>query len=162
NGQEDRIEALEVGAEREGVVYVRRVEDGAILVVPREAAEALSPSEIALRPKKIFDEPAASFRMIRVSGPRGVQRAERRADGAWVLVEPHGEGLSLDPGLLSELADSVAGLAVERWVGAARPEHGLDRPRIAIEAETVGGKKLEVSIGAPSRSGSFARASVDQ
>jgi hypothetical protein len=160
-GQKERLEQIEIGAEQGGFVHVRRVEDGAILAVPAEAAAALAPDELALRPKRVLDEPASSFQVIKVVGPRGTQRAERRADGAWRLVDPKGEGLVPDPGLLSELAEDVASLAADRWIGVAKPEHGLDRPRITVEVETAGGKKIEVLIGSPAKSGSFAQVRGD-
>jgi hypothetical protein len=163
----ERIETLQVGAEQGGVVHVRRVEDGAILTVSRDAAEALLPGEIALRPRKVFDEPAAAFRALRVESPGRVQRFLRARDGGgWTLGEPKIDGIGPDPGLVAEVVDLLGGLSAERWVGAARPEHGLDRPRLTLEAEVGGddgrGKRtIRVALGAPAGKGSFARAGDD-
>jgi hypothetical protein len=159
-GGDDRVELVEVGAERDGVVHVRRVEDGTFASVPASAAAALFPDELTLRDRKVLDLHAADVRSLRVSGPLGAQRFERSESGAWSLLEPHGEGLSADAGLLSELADAVTSLSAERWVGAALPEHGLDRPRLTIAATMASGKAtrtVEVSLGAPAASGYFGR-----
>jgi hypothetical protein len=172
-GDGERVELLELGAEQGGVAYVRRVEDGAVAEVPAEAAAAMLPSEIGLRSKKVFDEPFAGFRAIRVIGSAHAQRMEKGADGSWALVEPRGAGLALDGSLLGELADALGELRAERWVGAARPEHGLERPRLVIEADIgdqgaakadAGGGRhtIRVSLGAPAgATGSFARAGDD-
>ena len=174
-GDAERTEVLELGAEQGGIAYVRRVEDGALAEVPAEAAEALLPSELALRSRKVFDEPFASFRAIRVIAPGRMERIEKLADGSWALVEPKGAGLVLDAGLLGELADAFGELHAERWVGGARPEHGLDQPRLVIEADVGddgagpakadagrGRHTLRVAVGAPAgATGSFARAGDD-
>src|SRR5262249_55749466 len=80
----------------------------------------------------------------------------------WSLVEPKGDGLSPDAGLISELLHTVAGLSAERWVGAVRPEHGLDPPRLTLAVDLTspaGSRTVEVALGAPSGSRSFARVS---
>src|SRR5262249_29154684 len=113
-GESDRIETLEIGAERPGaspgegsVVHVRRVEDGAIAVVPASAAGALLPTDLALRPRKVFDVPARRFRAVRVEAPDRVQRVEREGEAPWELVEPTGRGLRADTGLVMDLAELV-------------------------------------------------------
>jgi hypothetical protein len=163
-GKEERIEEIEVGAEVKGVVHVRRLEDGVVLAVPADVAAALLPDPIALRAKKVLDLSADDFLALRISGPLGPQRVERPRRGPWSLVEPKGEGLSPDPGLVSELSHAVASLSAERWVGTARPEHGLDRPRLTIAVDLTsasGSRTVEVALGAPSGTGSFARVSGD-
>jgi hypothetical protein len=161
----ERVELVEVGAEQGGVVHVRRVEDGAFASVPAQTAAVLFPDELALRARqKILDLRTEDFRSLRIAGPLGTQAFERSYGGPWTLVEPPGEGLSPDAGLLSELSDAVAGLSADRWIGAALPEHGLDRPRLTIAASVVTGqakRTVEVALGAPSAGGSFARVSGD-
>ena len=159
-GKEPRTERLEVGTPLAGVVHVRRVEDGMVATVSEAAAETLLPDEMALRSKKAVDLPASEIRSLRIVGPLGTQRFERRPEGTWALLEPQGEGLSPDAGQVSEILEKVAGLTVDRWVGAARPEYGLDRPRLTITAEAGSGKDartVEIALGAPAGSGAFAR-----
>jgi hypothetical protein len=164
-GHGERVETIEIGAAEGGVVHVRRAEDGAILDVPAGAADALVPDEIALRPRKIHDVPLRSFQALRVEAPGRVQRLERNADGVFAMVEPKGEGLIADGGFVLDLGKALGGLTAVRWVGKARPEHGLDKPRMTIAADLgeEGGAKhtIEVSIGAATDGGSFARAGDD-
>lgn len=160
----DRVESLEIGAERDGVVFVRRVEDDVIARVPKDRAAALFPSELALRSKKIFDESVPSFRAIRVEARGRVQRIERAADGSLRWIEPKGEGLAPDAGLVNALLDALGGLTAERWIGPAAKEHALDAPRFTLSGELGGAgneRSLKVVIGAPSDTGSFARRDGD-
>ncbi len=146
------------------MVHVRRLEDGAVGTVPAATAAVLLPDPIALRAKKVLDLPTDDFQAIRIQGPPGPQRFERTGRGPWSLVEPKGEGLSADPGLLSELAHAVGSLSAERWVGMPRPEHGLDHPRLTIAVDLTsktGSRTVEVALGAPSGTGSFARVTGD-
>lgn len=166
-GDAERTELIEIGAEQSGVVHVRRVEDGAIAEVPAEVAEGLLPSDVALRSHKIYGASFANFRALRVTSPVRAQKIERGADGSWAFVEPKAAGIVPDATLLGDLGDALGGLTADRWIGAARPEHGLGSPRLTVEADLdgdAGARTLRVQLGAPaggSGSTSFARAGDD-
>lgn len=168
-GDAERTEIVEIGAEQAGRVHVRRVEDGALGEITAAQAEALLPSDLALRPHQIHGEAFSSMRMIRVEAPGRVQRFERGADGSWSMIEPRVAGVMPDAGMLGELGAALGGLSAERWIGAARPEHGLDRPRLVVEALVEGGadagagkRPIRVAVGAPAEgAGSFARSGDD-
>ncbi|WP_437667587.1 DUF4340 domain-containing protein [Sorangium sp. So ce1182] len=168
----ERIETLEIGAEQEGVVHVRRLEDGAVAEVPSPAAGALLPSGVSLRSMQVLDFARDQVSALRVARPGLVQRLRRKGDGAWELLEPRGEGLAADDALADELADLLGGLKAERWVAAdAGQGYGLGAPRLVIEAELAsapepgGGaagdaaaRSARVELGALAGAGSFARA----
>ncbi|WP_437312197.1 DUF4340 domain-containing protein [Sorangium sp. So ce388] len=164
----ERVETLEIGAEQEGVVRVRRLEDGAIAEIPAPAAGALLPSEVSLRSMQVLDFARDQVSALRVERPGLVQRLRRTGDGAWELLEPRGEGLAADDALADELADLLGGLKAERWVAAdAGQGYGLGAPRLVVEAELAstperdGGaaaRPARVELGALAGAGSFARA----
>jgi Domain of unknown function (DUF4340) len=166
---DERVETLEVFPEQEGLVPVRRSEDGAVLLVPRDRAAALFPDVAALRSRKLFDEPLASVRSLRVESAGRVQRFQRDTGGGFTLLEPRGEGLAADGVLAADVASLLGGLSVDRWIGADTGSYGLDKPRLILEAELEGGKdggpprsrSIRVALGAPAASGSFARAGDD-
>jgi hypothetical protein len=172
-GDEEREETLLVGDEQGDVVHVRRLEDAAIAAVPKERARILFPSELALRSRQLFDEPAESVRALRIEGGGRVQRLARGKGSGFSLLEPSGEGLTADDRLAADLAQAFGALSVERWVedkSADAGAYGLDKPRLLIEAEVgegregadAGGRKtLKLAIGAPAGAGSFARAGSD-
>ncbi|WP_437281347.1 DUF4340 domain-containing protein [Sorangium sp. So ce375] len=167
---QERIETLEIGAEREGMVHVRRLEDGAIAEIPALAAGALLPSDVSLRSMKVFDFAPDQISALRVERHGQVQRLRRTGDGAWRLVEPSGEGLAADGGLADELAEQLADLQAERWVAAGAGQgYGLGAPRLVVEAELGPGPEpgegtagsathtARVDLGARAGAGSFAR-----
>jgi hypothetical protein len=166
-GDDERVEALEIFPERDGLVPVRRMEDGAVLLVPNDRAATLFPDVAALRSRKLFDEPLESVRALRVESGGHVQRLARDANGAFTLQEPRGEGLVADGILAGDVAATLGSLSVERWIGADTGAYGLDHPRLVVEAEIDGApdggppRTIRVALGAPSAAGSFARAGDD-
>lgn len=164
---DERVETLEVFPEQDGLVPVRRSEDGAVLLVPKERAATLFPDVAALRSRKLFDEPLASVRTLRVESAGRVQRFQRDAGGSFTLLEPRGEGLAADGVLAADVASLLGSLSVDRWIGADTGSYGLDKPRLIVEADLDGGKdggpprSIRVALGAPAASGSFARAGDD-
>jgi hypothetical protein len=166
-GDDERVETLEVYPEHDGLVPVRRLEDGAVLLVPKDRAAALSPDVAALRTRKLFDEPKESVRALRVEAGGGVQRFQRDKSGVFTLQEPRGEGLVADGVLADDVAAALGGLSVDRWIGPDTGSYGLDKPRLVIEAEIDSGqdggppRTIRVALGSPAASGSFARAGDD-
>lgn len=175
-GGGDRVEVIEIGAEapparagERGIVAVRRLEDGAVLGVPGDLAEALLPSDLALRPHQLFDVGARKFRSLRVESAGFVQRVEREGEEAWKLVEPATTGSRADLGLVMDVAELVGHLAAERWVaGHAAATHGLSSPRVVVEAgvdddSAPGGRRtLRLLLGNPTSGGSFGRVGDDR
>lgn len=166
-GDAERVELIEIGADHGGVTYARRVEDGALAELDAAALASLLPSDVALRPRKIYAEPFARVRSIRVLSAARSQRMDRVADGSWIFAEPRGTGLKPDMSLVADVGDALANLTADRWIGAALPEHGLDRPRLVVEADLDAAdagpaRSIKVSLGAPAGAGgSFARAGDD-
>jgi hypothetical protein len=159
----ERVETIEIGAERGGVVHVRRLEDGAVLEVPAATAGALLPGELSLRPVQIFDFGGDRVTELRIRSGALVQRLRRTDGGAWALVEPTGEGLRADLGLASDAAEVLGTLKAARWVTAdGGAGYGLAEPRMTIEADVAGegdqpARSVRVELGAPTGAGSFAR-----
>ncbi len=166
-GDAERVETLELFPEQGGLVPVRRSEDGAVLFVPRDRAEALLPDVAALRSRKLFDEALGSVHALRVEAGGRVQRFVRDENGNFALQEPRGEGLVADSVLASEVASALSSLSVDRWIGPNTGSYGLEKPRLTIEAQldadSDGGapRSLRVALGSPAGAGSFARAGDD-
>jgi hypothetical protein len=168
----ERVEELAIGGEKEGRVVVRRAEDGAVALVSRADASSLSPSELALRPRKVIDESAKRFRSLRIKAGSIVQRLRRADDESWELVEPRAAGVAADIGLASDVVDVMSSLVADRWV-AARDDgsYGLDKQRVTVEAEldsdsgaadAAAPSTLTITLGAPVGAGSFAKRSGDE
>jgi hypothetical protein len=160
-GTGERVETIAIGRDDGGEVPVRRLDDGVIARIPKDRVAALLPDEHAVRARALVEEQVSSLRALRVEARGRVQRLERDAAGGWKLLEPRGEGLAADLGLASDVADGLAGLTAVRCVGPTGKEHGLDPPRITIEAEVTGKRPIRLLLGAPTDDGSFARLGDD-
>ena len=158
-------ETLELGAEREGVVWARRVADGALLALPSEAARELAPTTTALRSRKVCDEKPGDVRAVSVELDGARQTLARSATGQWTMSLP--AGFAPDPGLAGDLADALASLAAERWVADADDgSFGLASPRGTLTLELAaadGGvaRTLRVVIGGAATGGAYARRDGD-
>jgi len=181
---DERLEHLELGSVRDGVLHVRREEDGAVLRLSAEADSVLRPEPATLRSAAVYDVPARAFRSLRLRCDGVEQRYSRSADRAWTLSHPRGLGLGADSELVSSLAARLGALRALRWVGREPPEdHGLSEPWCTIEAElgpssteparggaasaepepTRGtGRQLRVVLGAMTRGGYYARRDQDE
>jgi len=90
----------------DGFLYARRMADGALLRLTRDAAGDLLPSPFALRSRKVIDEPVGQAARISIAGP-SIRQVLRRSTGG--NVDPRGaEVLAVDPGLASDVADTLA------------------------------------------------------
>ncbi|MBW2457018.1 MAG: DUF4340 domain-containing protein, partial [Deltaproteobacteria bacterium] len=167
-GATERIERLEVGAEREGFVYVRRTDDGAVLAVAADVAGLLLPRPSLLRSTEIYDVPLSRIRQLTLDCGGKRQRMSRDARGAWTLLEPKLASLGADVTLANGFADLLRTLQGVRWASERpEPRQQLDRPWCTISAEadlpTEGGdqeagiQQLQVVLGAEAQGGYFAQ-----
>jgi hypothetical protein len=168
-GPGERVEIVEIGAPTDKGLPVRRVEDGAVALLPRDAAQSLEPSDLALRPRKVIDEPARRIRSMRIDARGRVQRAVQVPDAGWRYVEP--SGVPIDQGLAGDLAGMIGSLTAERWVADKDDgSFGLASPRVVVEAVVgdepdgatdaaapPGTRTLRLELGAPTAEGAFAR-----
>ncbi len=167
-GPTERIEELSWGEPVNGRVLVKRAEDGAVISVAADRMAAFRPSDLALRSRKVVDESLTELRAIRVEGGGRVQKIDRNDDGTFTLVEPKGQGLAPDAGLVSDLAQALLSLTADQWIADQDDgTHGLATPRFTIEAvlgeATDSGeqRKVKVMIGASASAGSFAQKDGD-
>ncbi len=157
----DRVEVLEVGGEVDGRVAVRRVEDDVVALIPKDQAAALFPSELALRPLKLLDEPVGRVRSVRVEAAGRVQRFDQIAGVGFRYLEPTGQ--AIDQGLAGDLATMIGGLTAARWVaGRDDGSFGINPPRVVVEAAfgddgEAAPRRVRLLIGAATADGAFAR-----
>src|SRR5262249_32960663 len=133
----------------------RRVADGAILELTRDAAHALVPSGLALRSRKVVDEAVARVTRVSIESPSMHQVLHRSGTGFWTLEQP--KSLAVDPGLANVVAEALGQLRADRWV-ADRDDgsFGFDKPRAQYQLELEGGV-IRVEIGRSTSGGVFAR-----
>lgn len=153
-------EVLELGRlQADGRLPVRRVEDGVILLVNRDAARAYEVDSTLLRARELFDFGASEFVELDLSFGREREKLRRSGAGVFELVQPrapHDAALSL------ELVQSLGTLRVERWVADADDgSFGLDAPRVRAELTLsptdAGPRHFTLLIGRDAPSGAYAK-----
>ena len=164
----ERSEHLEVGHGMDGIVHVRRLDDGAVFAVDADVASFLLPRPSALRSTQIYDLPLSRIRSLTLDCDGRRQRISRDLQGAWTVLEPELEALGADLAGANRFADQLRKLHGVRWA-TEHPEPGqqLDRPWCTIEAvvagKTHGGeteevtRQLRVVLGAEVQGGYYAQ-----
>ncbi len=165
----ERVEKIAVGAEIDGVIHVRRQDDGAVLALSADVGALFLPRPTLLRSTQIFDEDRKYIRGLDLDCGGRRQVLKRGLDVAWSFVEPKGTEAAADGAIALTLTDGLRSLKAVRWV-AEKPSarHELDKPwcRVTMtlvepdEADPTGDtkitKRLSVSLGAETRGGYFA------
>lgn len=147
----------------DGSRRVFREADGAVLVIPAEAALSLRADATLLKQHQVFDYAIKDVRAVDVVSGSVKQRIQRTAEGALTLVSP--KGYDVDGGLAADLIDQLRTLRALRWVtDRASTGFGLDKPRaIAKLLVEVDGQQIErtLELGRSAPGGFYARVDRD-
>jgi hypothetical protein len=165
-----REEHIDIGVASGEITHVRRKDDGAVLALDSDVADAFLPRPALLRGAEVVAEDTKYIRGLESDCDGKHQRLERGLDGNWSIAEPEDAEVGVDGALVTELVDGLRQLKAVRWVAEAVEErHGLDPPscRVALlleepdESDPDGDKRkkrrVEVLIGADTQGGHFAR-----
>lgn len=143
-----------------GRVWVKRHDDGAVLLVSTSAASAFSTDSSWTRSRQLLDVPKNAIRRIAVEQGGERRVIERTGDGTLVLREP--AGFEIDSGLAADWIAAVNELRVVRWLargssGGAAPfgaaqagsaQRGADALRVQITYEDDGQEQtLRFGVG---------------
>lgn len=152
-GGESWDQVVEIGApveeQKAKWVYLRRVDDGAILRVPAEAAELLRGSAIyELRNPNLLSGVDA----------QSLSRIEVKAETAWVLSRKDGlfqidspPGLGADAGMAADLVKGLLSLTCLRWVDGKGDDAtlGFAAPSATLRLELVPKAGVDAGAGGP-------------
>ncbi len=139
------------GEARPRVVFVKRLDDGAVLRVAATEASVLGPAAGRLVQSPFLVELSAdALERITVTAapPRGVSFDLTKRDGVYELVAPADMGT--DPGASIELGKQLATMTCERWVAErGDASYGFASPRATISARLGGpnGGDVVVELG---------------
>jgi hypothetical protein len=157
-------EVVEVGVPAaDGTTPVRRLDDGALLPVPRAIARRFEPHPAALRARTPWATPfdAAAITAIDDSCGPAPERLELH-DGTWSLRAPAGQ--AVDNATIVDLTGALAKTKAEGYVAEADDESfGLRAPdacavTVTLAAAAPGpARRQTMTFGAPSEGGYYAR-----
>lgn len=147
------------------VVYLHRLDDGAILRVPFTDASALRSSAVYdLRSPNLLDVPADAITRIHASATTakdGIAWDLQKKGGLWTMVTP--PGLGADAESSGKHATDAATLTCVRWAESKDDVgFGLTPPRATLDVERepkddAGAATMTIEIGADAPDGVYAR-----
>lgn len=143
----------------DGKVYAERKADGTVLLLPRDAARALTADASLVRSHAILSFTADNFRSLDVRLGSVHEHLVRKGSDVYALTAP--KGFSVDPGLATDLVDALGTLKADRWV-ADRDDgsFGLQKPMLALDVTFAKGdaaaQTKHITIGAPANGGAYA------
>lgn len=155
---EKPIVAILFGKAENGNVYARVEDEPFIVSVPETILDVVMTDPLQWQPLDIYNEKAEDITAIEVT--RQAQppiSLERDKDKNWKLAKGDGAVNQIN---VQSLVNTLAKLRAVHWVGAAKPEFGLDQPSIALSFKS-GNSSGKLTIGANTPE-EFAYAAVDR
>ena len=161
---EKAVATLSFGQVDGANLYARLEEEPFVVTVPKGTLDAVPTDPVAWQSPEIFNGSGDRVRALVVTqrGQPEVALERSTSEGtpaSWKLVRGTG---TVDGVQASSIANTLARLRAVRWVGATRPEHGLDAPEATLTFTNTtgpdpgGGSKVLVGARAP-EGGWFAR-----
>lgn len=130
--EEARTEVVTLGAVEADAAWARRGEEPALLQLSPAVAQTLSTSPLPFRARRLVREDGGQVTRLLVRRPEVREVVEDGSDGSRV-VEPL--AAPADAAALRAAGRELASLTAERFVAErATAEHGLDAPRLVVEA----------------------------
>lgn len=151
-------EVVELGrAGADGVLHVRRKQDGAVLALTRDVARAFVPSAVLLRSPNVLQLSATQISSVEIAGAAPHQKFVRHAGGSFELIEP--KGYEHDAALCADIAEQLANLDAQRWVADEDDgSFGFDKPLAKVSFSAgEDAARHELLLGALTPGGVYAK-----
>ncbi len=143
---EKPIVAIFFGTVENGNVYARLEDEPFIVSVPAHLLEVLMTDPLQWQPLEIHNYKAEDLASIEVTRPGQPPIAlERGKDKNWNLAKGDGAVNQIN---VQSMANTLSKLRAVRWIGAIKPEFGLDQPTLTVVFKTAGGSGGKLVVGA--------------
>lgn len=162
-------ETLELAAPGpDDVVLARRLDDGAILRLPRAVARRFEPHPVALRSREIWRPPFDAGAVVAIdNGCTGVAERLELRNGLWAMRSP--SGFAADALSIADLTGAIAHAKADAWIDESdEGSFGFDRTGSCTVVLTLndraidgGARRVSVLFGANGDGGVYARARED-
>jgi uncharacterized protein DUF4340 len=155
-------------AAADGSVLARRIDDGAVLHLPRAVARRFEPHPVVMRPRAMWRPPFDAGAVVAVDdGCAPVPERLERKGGIWAIRAP--AGFAADALSISDLTGAIAHAKVEAWIAEDDDGgFGFDRPEactVTCTLERASGdaemRRVSLVFGAQGGDGVYAHALGD-
>jgi hypothetical protein len=149
---EHPLTTILLGKSEDGITYAKLEDEPFVVSVDEGLFKEIDKDGAQWRDQTVFSYRQDQVTRFSVEKEEGKKwSAEKGEDGTWKLTAGAGE---LDQTPVQTLLNTLAPLRAVRWVGAAQPEHGMEKPRLAISF-TADGKEEKLTVGGVDPEGNF-------
>jgi hypothetical protein len=143
---EKAIATILFGKVEDGKVYARLEDEPFIVAVPELFLETLMTDPLQWQPLEVYNHKAENIATVEVTktGQAAIV-LERDKDKQWKLAKGDGVVNQINA---QSLVNTLSSLRAVRWVGAAKAEHGLDKPGLTVAFKTADGGHGKLTVGA--------------
>lgn len=142
---ENPITTVHFGRVEGDNVYARLEEEPFIVSVHRSVIDRIYTDPIQWQDLTIYKLKPEEIASIEVTKESQPPIALTREKEEWKLAKG---GVAINRENVQALVNALATLSAERWVGPARPEHGLEKPSFVIAFAAGGGQSQRLRVGA--------------
>jgi hypothetical protein len=128
-------------------VYAKLDEEPFIVSVPKTILESIPTDPVQWQDVTIYKFKPEEITAIEVTKRDQPTVAIERDKEKWRLAK--GDG-NLNQITAQSLVNTLSSLRAVRWIGAAKPEHGLDKPAVTVTFKTSTNASGKLTIGAVS------------
>ena len=129
-----------------GAVYAKLEEEPFIVSVPQTILETLMTDPLQWQPLEIYKGKADDITAVEVTKEGQPPLSfEREKDKAWKLAKGDGTPNQVN---VQSLVNTLATLRAVRWIGATKPETGLEKPATVVSFKTAGNTTGRITFGA--------------
>ena len=132
-------------------VYAKLDDEPFVVSVPKAILEFVMTDPLAWQDLAIYKNKAddiSSVEIVREGQP--TLTLERDKDKKWALAKGDGK---VNQTNTQSLVNTLAALRAVRWLGAVKPEHGLDKPVLRVTFKTTGNTGGTLAVGTPTPNG---------
>ena len=133
------------GKAENGIIYAKLDDEPFIVAVQPELLESVLTDPLQWQSLEIYQQKPEEITAVEVTREgQPTVSIERDKEKGWKLAK--GDG-SVNQTSANSLVNTLAGLRAVRWVGAVKPEHGLEKPTLTVTFKIAGSTGGKLTLG---------------
>jgi hypothetical protein len=143
---EEPLETILFGKVDGDNVYAKLDDEPFIVSVPKSILDGIYTDPLKWQDLAIYNLKADDIVAMDVTSEGQATLSLASEKGQW---KPAKGDIALNTTNIQSLANTLASLRAVQWVGAAKPDQGLDKPAVTITFTTAGKKSNTLKVGSP-------------
>jgi hypothetical protein len=144
---EEPLETILFGKGEGNIVYAKLDDEPFIVSVPRSILDGIYTDPLKWQDLAVYKLKADDITGLDVTSDGQATLSLVKEKGQW---KPAKGDIALNTTNIQSMVNTLAALRAVQWVGAAKPDQGLDKPAVTISFTTAGKQSNTLKVGAPS------------